>query len=57
MKKHGMSGGMSRRSVMQGSLMAAAASGTATFFGPWHHNRVWAQGAKPNLTQGMRDTN
>ena len=27
--------------------MAAAAGGTATFFGPWQHNRVWAQGAKP----------
>jgi branched-chain amino acid transport system substrate-binding protein len=38
---------LSRRSLVKGSLMAAAASGTATFFGPWQHNRVWAQGAKP----------
>ena len=39
--------GVSRRTVVQGSLMAAVAGGTATFFGPWQHNRVWAQGAKP----------
>jgi branched-chain amino acid transport system substrate-binding protein len=38
---------ISRRHVMQGSLMAAALGGTASFFGPWTHNRVWAQGAKP----------
>ena len=37
----------SRRTLVKGSLMAAAAGGTATFFGPWQHNRVWAQGAKP----------
>ena len=39
--------GVSRRTVVKGSLMAAVAGGTATFFGPWQHNRVWAQGAKP----------
>ena len=38
---------ISRRTVMQGSLMAAVAGGAGTFFGPWQHNRVWAQGAKP----------
>ena len=38
---------VSRRTVMKGSLMAAALGGTGTLFGPWTHNRVWAQGAKP----------
>ena len=38
---------VSRRTIMKGSLMAAAVGGTGTFFGPWAHNRVWAQGAKP----------
>jgi len=39
--------GATRRDVVKGSLMAAVAAGTATYFGPWQHNRVWAQGAKP----------
>ena len=48
MRKPGKSGSkLSRRSIMKAGLMAAAAGGTATFFGPWQHNRVWAQGAKP----------
>jgi branched-chain amino acid transport system substrate-binding protein len=38
---------VSRRTIVKGSLMAAALGGTGTFFGPWAHNRVWAQGAKP----------
>ena len=38
---------LSRRAIMKGGLMAAAAGGTASFFGPWQNNRVWAQGAKP----------
>ncbi len=38
---------ISRRALMKNSLLAAAAGGTATFFGPWQHNRVWAQGKKP----------
>ena len=33
--------------------MAAAAGGTATFFGPWQHNRVWAQGAKKPIKLGL----
>ena len=33
--------------------MAAAAAGTATFFGPWQHNRVWAQGAKKPIKLGL----
>ena len=43
MKRHRIS----RRALMKKSLLAAAAGGTATFFGPWQHNRVWAQGKKP----------
>jgi branched-chain amino acid transport system substrate-binding protein len=39
--------GISRRTMVNASLMSAIAGGTATLFGPWKHNRVWAQGAKP----------
>jgi branched-chain amino acid transport system substrate-binding protein len=46
-KPHNSAHAVSRRTVMKGSLMAAALSGTGTLFGPWGHNRVWAQGAKP----------
>jgi branched-chain amino acid transport system substrate-binding protein len=35
---------ISRRRLLQGSAMAAALAGTGTFFGPWHHNRAYAQG-------------
>ncbi|MGE0719437.1 MAG: ABC transporter substrate-binding protein, partial [Alphaproteobacteria bacterium] len=38
---------ITRRTLVRGSLMAAVAAGSGTFFGPWRHNRVWAQGAKP----------
>ena len=38
---------ITRRRLMGGSLAASMAAGGATFFGPWKHNRVWAQGAKP----------
>jgi branched-chain amino acid transport system substrate-binding protein len=37
---------ISRRGLVKGGLMAAAAGGTTTFFGPWKHNTVYAQ-AKP----------
>ena len=37
---------ISRRGLVKGSLMAAAAGGTATFFGPWKQNTAYAQ-AKP----------
>jgi len=43
----------SRRGIVKGSLMAAAAAGTATLFGPWQHNRVWAQGAKKPIKLGL----
>jgi branched-chain amino acid transport system substrate-binding protein len=39
--------GVSRRIIVKGGLTLAAAGGIGTFFGPWQHNRVWAQGAKP----------
>lgn len=44
---------MSRRSVVHGSLMAAALAGTGAFFGPWKTNRVWAQGAKKPIKLGL----
>ena len=39
--------GVSRRTIVTGGLTLAAAGGVGTFFGPWQHNRVWAQGARP----------
>lgn len=36
-----------RRGALKASLMAATLAGTASLFGPWRHNRVWAQGKKP----------
>ncbi|BBK43887.1 hypothetical protein STVA_39070 [Allostella vacuolata] len=44
---------ISRRRVMQGSLMAAALAGGGTFFGPWKHTRVWAQGAAKPIKLGL----
>ena len=38
---------ITRRGVLKASLMTATLAGTASFFGPWKHNRVWAQGKKP----------
>jgi branched-chain amino acid transport system substrate-binding protein len=38
-----------RRKVLKASAMAAVAAGTygaAPFFGPWKHNRLWAQAAQ-----------
>jgi branched-chain amino acid transport system substrate-binding protein len=40
----------SRRDIVKGGLMAA---GTAAFYGPWQHNRVWAQGAKKPIRLGL----
>jgi branched-chain amino acid transport system substrate-binding protein len=54
MKKRVQPGtGTSRRDIVKGSLMAAVAAGTATYFGPWEHNRVWAQGAKKPIKLGL----
>ena len=36
-----------RRGALRASLMAATLAGAASLFGPWRHNRVWAQGTKP----------
>ncbi len=38
---------ITRRGALTTSLMTAALAGTASFFGPWQKNRVWAQGKKP----------
>ncbi|MBT9290942.1 ABC transporter substrate-binding protein [Prosthecodimorpha staleyi] len=37
---------VSRRRLLQGSATAAALAGVGSFFGPWHHNRAYAQ-SKP----------
>ena len=48
MTKHGKAGlGPSRRSVLKGSLMTASLAGVGAFYGPWEHNRAYAQGKKP----------
>ncbi|MGL4285827.1 MAG: ABC transporter substrate-binding protein [Phreatobacter sp.] len=44
---------MSRRSLVHGSLMAAALAGSGAFFGPWKTNRVWAQGARKPIKLGL----
>jgi branched-chain amino acid transport system substrate-binding protein len=44
---------ISRRGVLKGSLMASALAGTASFFGPWQENRVWAQGAAKPIKLGL----
>lgn len=38
---------ISRRGALKASLMTATLAGTASLFGPWKSNRVWAQGKKP----------
>ncbi len=45
--------GLTRRKILKGGLVTAAASGTTTFYGPWQHNRVWAQGAKKPIKLGL----
>ena len=44
---------ISRRGVLKGSLMASALAGTASYFGPWRENRVWAQGAAKPIKLGL----
>src|SRR5687767_15333933 len=41
-----MSVTITKRRLLQGSAMAAALAGTGSFFGPFQHNRAYAQ-AKP----------
>lgn len=55
MKKQRMpADGITRRTILKGGLSAAtAAGGIGTFFGPWQHNRVWAQGAKKPIKLGL----
>jgi len=38
---------ITRRGALKASLMTATLAGTASLFGPWKSNRVWAQGKKP----------
>jgi len=44
---------ITRRGALKTSLLAATLAGTASFFGPWKHNRVWAQGAKKPIKLGL----
>ena len=44
---------ISRRGILKGSLMASAFAGTASYFGPWKENRVWAQGAAKPIKLGL----
>ena len=44
---------VTRRGALKTTLMAATLAGTASFFGPWKHNRVWAQGAKKPIKLGL----
>ena len=48
MTKRSKSGlGPSRRTILKGSLMTATLAGAGAFYGPWTHNRAYAQGKKP----------
>ncbi|MEP7031766.1 MAG: ABC transporter substrate-binding protein, partial [Pseudolabrys sp.] len=49
MKRSKLASGVSRRTVVKGGLLSA----TATFFGPWQHTRVLAQGAKKPIKLGL----
>src|SRR5262245_11391549 len=42
-----------RRDLLKGSAMTAALAGTVAFFGPWKHNRVYAQGQKKPIKLGL----
>jgi branched-chain amino acid transport system substrate-binding protein len=42
-----------RRNLLKGSAMTAALAGTVAFFGPWQHNRVYAQGQKKPIKLGL----
>src|SRR3954464_741644 len=44
---------ISRRGVLKGSLMASVLAGTASYFGPWKENRVWAQGSAKPIKLGL----
>ena len=44
---------ITRRGALKTTVMAATLAGTASFFGPWKHNRVWAQGAKKPIKLGL----
>ena len=48
MKRVNATSGLSRRAVVKGGLLAGA-----TFFGPWQHTRVLAQGAKKPIKIGL----
>src|SRR3954464_6947452 len=49
MKRSKPASGVSRRTLVKGGFASAA----ATFFGPWQHTRVWAQGAGKPIKLGL----
>jgi len=49
MKRSKLASGVSRRTLVKGGFASAA----ATFFGPWQHTRVWAQGAGKPIKLGL----
>jgi len=49
MKRRSDTSGLSRRALVKGGLLSA----TATFFGPWQHTRVLAQGEKKPIKLGL----
>ena len=53
MSKRKPAAGLSRRTIVKGSLMTAVLGGSGEFFGPWVHNRVWAQGATKPIKLGL----
>ncbi|CAN5452267.1 hypothetical protein BH10PSE11_BH10PSE11_17910 [soil metagenome] len=42
-----------RRKFLKGTALSAALAGTGTFFGPWQHVRVLAQGQKKPIKLGL----
>jgi branched-chain amino acid transport system substrate-binding protein len=53
MSKRKPAAGLSRRTIVKGSLMTSVLGGSGAFFGPWVHNRVWAQGATKPIKLGL----
>lgn len=45
--------GITRRKLIEASAMSAALAGSVAFFGPWQHNRVYAQGQKKPIKIGF----
>ena len=44
---------LSRRAMLKGTALTAAAAGVGTFFGPWKHNRVYAAATDKPILIGL----